>query len=190
MAKRKKESVPIRNVTPAEADANLRRHDEYDAIHRRLPEMLELYEESARYTLAEEATKAPHNFQQDIIGAANCVLRFSKQLQEHMARGEIGQAVLAGIEVGLMSERRVRFCFTPGVIHLNQSKLGAEKASNTRTKTANKDYRRINAAVEEAIKRRGKRRQPSLTAIRHRVADELEFTYSKVLDAQRGGRKK
>jgi hypothetical protein len=54
---------------------------------------------------------------------------------------------------------------------------------------AQADYERINEAVAAHIKKRGRHKQPSLTTIRKRVADELQTTYSKVLDAQRGGRK-
>jgi hypothetical protein len=105
---------------------------------------------------------------------------------------EIGLACIFSIGMGRYAERlRIRAAgYNANVRHSRKSKVGLPKGNATKTKTAQKDYERINAAVVEQVKKRGKRRQPSLTAIRHRVADQLGFKYSKVLDAQRGGRKK
>jgi hypothetical protein len=101
------------------------------------------------------------------------------------------EKVAFAIIVGKLDERtRQAEQFERSVNHSNLSRRGAKKASSTRTAKANKDYVRINQAVAAHIKKRGRRKQLSITAIRHRVADELGFTYSKVLDAQRGGRKK
>ncbi|MGW8256011.1 MAG: hypothetical protein ACWGMZ_00845 [Thermoguttaceae bacterium] len=46
-------------------------------------------------------------------------------------------------------------------------------------------YKEINSLIEEKVKKRGNRRQPSLTAIRKSVADSLNITTRTVLNAQK-----
>ena len=117
--------------------------------------------------------------------APKLTLELTKSCIQEALEWAIGLA----LAVGRLDERCYVRQFEPKVVHSNQSRRGAKKASATKTETAHNDYERINQAVAARIKKRGSRKQPSTTTIRHRIADELGFTYSKVMDAQRGGRK-
>jgi hypothetical protein len=98
-------------------------------------------------------------------------------------------AAALALELGCMGEElRVKTEFEHKVIHSNQARRGAKKASATKTEMAHREYEHINQAVAARKKKGGK--QLSLTEARKRVATDLGFSYSKVLDAQRGGRKK
>lgn len=100
------------------------------------------------------------------------------------------EAARQGINIGVMAEKIHAMKDELKVVHSNQSRRGARKASSTKTKTAQKDYDLINLTIARHVKKRGRHKQPPDTEIRRRVAIELGFSYSKVLDAAKGGRKK
>lgn len=107
----------------------------------------------------------------------------------YLASGDTKRIALEGIEIGRLSERVYLMRLNDVVVLGHRTKRGLAKGPAKKKEYAQREYERINQAVATKIKRRGTRRQPSLTAIRHNVADALGVTYSKVLDAQRGGRK-
>ena len=102
--------------------------------------------------------------------------------------GIVEWAVGIALEIGRLDERCHARQFEPKVIHSTQIRRGAKTASDKKSETASEDYKRINAAVTAKKKKGGK--NLSITETRKRVATELGCSYSKVLDAQRGGRKK
>lgn len=103
---------------------------------------------------------------------------------------DIAAVCEAAFHLGAIDQRMInRVVHDPDICRGQKQKLSLAKGPATKTKTAHQEYARINQAVADRIKKRGRRKQPSLTEIRRQVADQLGVKYSKVLDAQRGGRK-
>lgn len=128
----------------------------------------------------------------EVRSYATKTLAFLGLLHQAMADGDQAtrKAVHTALWVATYYERMIVEHFNKQVVHSHQVRRGAKNATKKKEEDAQEGYACINVAVDVLLKKRGRHKQPSLTAIRHQVAEDLMVSYAKVLDAQTGGRKK
>lgn len=133
-----------------------------------------------------------------VLADCRAALRGMKALEEYLRKActgscdtaDIAAACEAAFHLGAIDQRMInRVVHDTDIRRGRKQKLSLAKGPATKKETARQEYKRINQAVAKAIEKRGRRKTPSLTAIRHRVADQLGVPYRKVIDAAKGGRK-
>lgn len=103
---------------------------------------------------------------------------------------DIRAAAEAAFRLGAIEQRMVNRVIYDKHIRKGRQQIQAlSQGPAKKKKAALAKYQRINDAVAERLKKRGRRKQPSLTEIRRQVADQLDVPYQCVLDAAKGGRK-
>lgn len=103
----KPEAAPA--TTPAQAEANLRRGNEYYSMHIGLPKMFSRGRDFVSATLLQiQNARVPELDKRAVIAETNSLSFYLDALDTHIQHGDIAQAVLAAVEVGRASQMIVR----------------------------------------------------------------------------------
>ena len=109
MARKRAKPQAAPAVTPAQGEENLRRHNEYYALHCGLPKMFARERDFAAAILTQiKNTRLPEINKRAVIAETNSLLFHLDALDKHVQHGDIGQAVLAAVEVGRAGQMIVR----------------------------------------------------------------------------------
>ena len=158
---------------PTEGDDNLRRGTECHTLTHQVPQLLSDQADQAHHALAEiQGADVPKYVRQDVTAAASSVVIHLQQLSEHVARGEIGGAVLAAYEVGRSSQMIARLGFTHLIVIGSRSRnVGREHAAGVADRRRQR-YADIRVYV---VNRQEKRRHktPSDTQIYQEAAEHF-----------------
>ena len=109
MARKRAKPQAAPAVTPAQAEENLRRGNEYYALHVGLSRMFSRERDFAAAILAQiKNTRLPEINKRAVIAETNSLLFYLDALERHVQHGDIAQAVLAAVNVGRAEQMIVR----------------------------------------------------------------------------------